>query len=80
MISAVLWSICKGCITEASEEAQGELDICIRESMSCTGKETSLIQWDKWKGSSNCLVPLQISMRVKKDMRYVINMHRITCL
>lgn len=42
--------------------------------------KTSLIQWDKWKGSSNCLVPLQISMRVKKDMRYVINMHRITCL
>lgn len=78
MISLVLCSICEGCTTEPSEEAQGELGSCIRESRSCMGKEKSLIQQDKWKGTSNCLFPLQISMSVRKEMRSVINIHGIT--
>jgi len=47
-MSAVRWSICKGCTTDTSEEAQGELDV----------KEKSLIQQDKGQETSDCLFPL----------------------
>lgn len=47
MISPAQWSNCKVCSTEASEEEQGELDICIRESRSCIGAEKSFIQWEE---------------------------------